>query len=175
MLVLSKFLWGDNMNEIEACEVCGRKYNKTKMNCPGCAAQAAVDAERKERPLDNFPYASRTSSSEAGASIPEPRVSSKPEPTQTAVPQTLETSDALLLNEVKKLQKTESRVEETLSKIARGLGLIFASAFSSGLALFCYGLFDGSTTSQIAAWAAGIFSGVSLFFFIAGTRTLLNA
>ena len=163
------------MNEIEACEVCGRKYNKTKMNCPGCAAQAAADAERKVRPLDNFPYVSRTSSSEDGASLPEPRVSSKPEPTQAAVTQTLETSDALLLNEVKKLQKTQSRIEDTLGNIAKGLGLIFSSAFLSGIAIFFLGLSDGSSSTSSAVWAGVLFSVVSLFFFIVGTRTLLNA
>ena len=163
------------MNEIEACEVCGRKYNKTKMNCPGCAAQAAVDADRKERPLDNFPYVSRSSSSEAGASMPEPRVSSKPEPTPAAVTQTLETSDALLLNEVKKLQKTQSRIEDTLGNIAKGLGLIFSSAFLSGIALFFLGLSDGTSSTSSAVWAGVLFSVVSLFFFIIGTRTLLNA
>ena len=175
MLVLSKFLWGDKMNEIEACEVCGRKYNKTKMNCPGCAAQEAVEAERKERPLDNFPYVSRTSTSDAGASTPEPRVSAKSEPSQTAVTQTLETSDALLLNEVKKLQKTQSRIEDTISNIAKGLGLIFSSAFLSGIALFLLGLSDGSSSTSSAVWAGVLFALVSLFFFIVGTRTLLNA
>jgi hypothetical protein len=139
------------MNAIEACEVCGRKYNKAKMNCPGCAAQAVVDAERKAMPADNFPYVSRVASPAAG------------------------TSDALLLNEVKKLQKTQSRIEDTISNIAKGLGLIFSSAFLSGIALFLLGLSDGSSSTSSAVWAGVLFALVSLFFFIVGTRTLLNA
>jgi hypothetical protein len=164
------------MNAIEACEVCGRKYNKAKMNCPGCAAQAVVDAERKAMPADNFPYVSRVASPAAGTSAPDLSTRSKPEAgAQTSVTQTLETSDALLLNEVKKLQKTQSRIEDTISNIAKGLGLIFSSAFLSGIALFLLGLSDGSSSTSSAVWAGVLFALVSLFFFIVGTRTLLNA
>ena len=164
------------MNAIEACEVCGRKYNKAKMNCPGCAAQAVVDAERKAMPADNFPYVSRVASPAAGTSPPDPSTRSKPEAgAQASVTQTLETSDALLLNEVKKLQKTQSRIEDTLGSIAKGLGLIFSSASLSGLALFLLGMSDGSSSTASAVWVGVIFAAVSLFFFVAGTRTLLNA
>ena len=168
------------MNEIEACEVCGRKYNKSKMKCPGCAAQKVVDADRKDKPLDNFPYVSRTSTYETGTSAPEARNSNAQGQARLTEAnldsnQTIETSDSLLLSEVKKLQKTQSRIEDTLGNIAKGLGLIFSSAFLSGIALFFTGLSVGNSFSQSAVWAGVFFGILSLFLFIVGTRTLLNA